>query len=130
MRLAALWVHENRQRTAERLDGRSPAAADLIERCPDCAGPACERCGGLGVIDRERPGDDLDVEGIEDFLRAWSLVERYGVSGWLQLEHPDGAEPSEAFVDALLVFSGELDRLEIETRAREAEQRRLRGDKR
>lgn len=62
------------------------------------------------------------LAALSEFLRAWSMVERYGVEGWLRLV--GSREPDPGFADALEVFTSELERLRAETDAEEARRRR------
>jgi hypothetical protein len=61
------------------------------------------------------------------FLRAWALVERYGVQGWLALEAEASGEPAVAddgFTEALLLYTAELEGLEHEERKAQASKQR------
>lgn len=75
---------------------------------PDPRGPRDEAPAWLGSVG--------------GFLRAWSLVERFGVDGWLRLE--GGREADPLMGDWLLLFNGELERLRSEADAQEAKRRR------
>lgn len=63
---------------------------------------------------------------VGDFLRAWSMVERFGVDGWLRLEGSREADP--LLGDWLLLFNGELERLRSEADAEDAKRRRAEVD--
>lgn len=91
--------------------------------CPHCHGKHgldCETCSGLGHVDPDQVdeeegegGPDWLIEGAE-FLRLWSLIERHGPGGTLDLLTHDGERPEfhPVFADELLpLFQAELDRL-------------------
>jgi hypothetical protein len=47
-----------------------------------------------------------------EFLAAWSAIERYGIDGWMLLAGE--RRPSARLGEALDLFAGELNRLELE----------------
>lgn len=94
--------------------------------CPTCRtkhGEDCPICGGMGwvALAEEEPPEDFD--DLAEFLRAWAMIERYGLGDWM-LAAGVGELPDQ-FMDALAILNGELDRLEHEERkARAVDQRR------
>jgi hypothetical protein len=120
-------VHAQRQATRDRIAGRERPAAERFRRCEACNGPgeACEACGGAGLVELPKPEAEPLPELLEPlgaFLESWAMIDRYGVEGWRSLTQPavERAEPvDEAFVQGLLVFTGELERLEAEREARD-----------
>jgi hypothetical protein len=67
------------------------------------------------------------VEALGGFLRAFALVQAHGPDGALGLMDAREEGWSAVFADAMLVFSGELERLRAKRRAREAERMRTRA---
>lgn len=47
-----------------------------------------------------------------EFLEAWSIIQTHRVAGWLLLTGRRRARLSEAFVEAVQVLDGEVNRLE------------------
>jgi hypothetical protein len=129
-------VHARRLRLAEETDPQADSrpATERFTKCTRCKGEhgrECVECKGMGW--RELEGAALEEDTpqwwpeVGQFLRAWSLVERYGVPGWLALEAEADGTPAvadECFTDALLVFTAELESLEHEQRKAAAEEER------
>lgn len=109
------------QRDAAEINGQTPTAecACLVGGQPL---QECAACHGLGIVDMADPRElperwaerpDETPEWARDCggaIRAWSLVQRYGVEGWLALDGAREADP--LFVQALAVLSEEYARLE------------------
>lgn len=116
---AAAWVIAKREAQLAEIEGRHKAA-DVASLCPDCGGPgsACVTCAGTGVIEREAGDDETFPEHLaelEILVQACGMIERYGMDGWRSMTQTaaERAEPlDERFVAAMLVYTGELARLE------------------
>lgn len=61
-------------------------------------------------------------------MHGWQLVEKYGVDGALRMMAPGepGATFDAAFVEAMEVFTAELERLDYAERAKDAHRERER----
>lgn|GEM_PF-5709760 len=106
------------------------ARAENLEPCPACGGHQdreCGICGGQGFVSRFWFVDSIDaglaageppawMGELAEFLEARGFIERHGLLAWMQVY----GEPSQALIDGLAVFEGELARLEQAERVREA----------
>lgn len=127
-------MHARRQRLAAEAEAESEPATERFTKCTTCQGrhgQDCVACKGMGWV--ELQGQPLEEQNPEwwpevgPFLRAWALVERYGVPGWLALEAEAGGEQAVAddgFTEALLLFTAELEGLEQEERKAQASKQR------
>lgn len=138
-------MHRVRTEEARELDPSAPSPSSDGKRyspCPTCTGlhgRACELCGGLGhVLGRTALAEVEEdapawFDAVAEFLRAWQLVERYGLDGAFRVLAlgDDTAEFDPAFVEALELFAAEIERLDLAERREQAEQDRKRArDKR
>jgi hypothetical protein len=95
-------------------------------QCPACAGrigiAACGQCAGAGWIEaasrQSAEEDSFEMpEALHpwaEFVRAWSMVERFGVQGWLMLTGRRARELDPDFGQTLAALGSELERLEFE----------------
>jgi len=78
---------------------------------------SCDACGGFGhapVDDQSDQDAELLVEHAE-FLRAYGMIRRHGVDGWMRLDGiASSDEIDESFIDAMEIFDHEISELEHE----------------
>lgn len=115
----------------------NPCDADDTSRflpCPAACGgqDGCAHCGGTELVRKPTAGERLDADPAlraafvraHEFLRTYSLIQRYKVTGAARLMGVRRFHP--VFVEALEVFQGEMDRLEQEDRVARARSTQLR----
>jgi hypothetical protein len=124
------WVFACHQRNAAEVNG-TLGAADTMVVCPVCSGlqPArdeCTRCEGIGAIDKPPPHDSPPPAAIEcaPVLRAWALIRRYGIQGWMVLEGIEAGDVAADFTEHLAIVEVEYARLEHQARVEEAAKQR------
>jgi hypothetical protein len=100
-------------------------------------GAACAACGGLGAVRRPPARDEVDpakngtgeipdwFTACAEFMEAAGLIEKWGLDGArtvLGMGRNDEWHP--AFLEALVEFHGELDRLDRESRLKDVDEQR------
>jgi len=128
------------------MDPTAPSPASDKSRFQTCGacgghrevdGQTCDTCNGLGAIEKPRARDEVDpakngtgempqwFTACAEFMEAAGLIEKWGldgakvVMGWQR-----GDEWHPAFLEGLVEFHGELDRLDREARLMEADEQR------
>lgn len=78
-------------------------------------------CAGTGWVDVSKAANARDAEAaghVGEFVRAWGLIQKYGVDGWKRLENLGDEERLDAWFGEAVGF---MDALVERARARAAD---------